>query len=51
MNFTPTTLFGLLGLSLFVGLIAKALTSKETATDITALSNGWGNIEKAAIHG
>lgn len=51
MNFTPTSIVGLLGLALFVGLVAKALTSKETAKIITAGSNGFTNIEKAAIHG
>ena len=51
MNFTPTTFVGLLGLVFIGGMIGRVLTSKSTAGNVTALSNGWANVEKAAIHG
>lgn len=50
MNVTPNGIFGLLGLALLVGLGAEALTSKNTAGNITAASNGWSNIEQSALH-
>lgn len=50
MNFTPNSFFGLLGLLVFGGIAADILSSKNTATDVTAASNGWSNIEKSALH-
>ena len=47
---TPNTFIGLLGLLVIGGMLAQALTSKETAHDITALSNGWANVERSALH-
>ena len=47
---TPTTFIGLLGLLVIGGMLADVLTSKETAHDVTALSNGWANVERAALH-
>jgi hypothetical protein len=47
---TPNSFIGLLGLLVIGGMLAEALSSKHTAGDITALSNGWANVEKAALH-
>ena len=51
MSFTPNTFIGLLGLLVVGGIIANALSSPHTASDISALSNGWSNVEKSALHG
>lgn len=50
MNWTPNTFIGLLGLLVVGGIIADTLSSKNTAGDVTALSNGWSNVEKSALH-
>jgi hypothetical protein len=47
---TPTTFIGLLGLLVLGGMLADVLSSKETAHDITALSNGWANVQRSALH-
>jgi len=47
---TPTTFIGLLGLLVIGGMLADTLTSKNTAHDVTALSNGWANVEHSALH-
>lgn len=47
---TPQSFIGLLGLLVIGGMFAEALTSKNTSSDITSLSNGWSNVEKSALH-
>lgn len=47
---TPNTFVGLLGLLVLGGMLADILSSKETAHDVTALSNGWANVERSALH-
>lgn len=47
---TPNTFIGLLGLLVLGGMLADILSSKETAHDLTALSNGWANVERSALH-
>jgi len=47
---TPNTFFGLLGLLVVGGMLADVLSSKEAAHEVTALSNGWANVEKSALH-
>jgi len=47
---TPNTFVGLLGLLVLGGMLADILSSKESANDLTALSNGWANVEKSALH-
>lgn len=51
MNFSPTTFIGLLGLLVIGGMLADTLSSSHTAGDISALSNGWANVEKSALQG
>lgn len=48
---TPNTFVGLLGLLVVGGMLADILSSKNAAGEITALSNGWSNVEKSALHG
>jgi hypothetical protein len=31
-------------------MLADTLTSKNTAADVTSLSDGWANVEKSALH-
>lgn len=47
---TPNTFIGLLGLLVLGGMLADILSSKNTAHDVTALSNGWANVERSALH-
>jgi len=47
---TPNTFIGLLGLLVIGGMLADVLSSKNTASDVTALSTGWANVERAALH-
>jgi hypothetical protein len=47
---TPNSFIGLLGLLVIGGMLADILSSKNTAHDVTALSNGWANVERAALH-
>ena len=47
---TPNTFVGVLGLLVIGGIIADMLSSKNTAGIITALANGWSNVEKSALH-
>lgn len=47
---TPNSFIGLLGLLVLGGMLADILSSKNSASDVTALSNGWSNVEKSALH-
>jgi hypothetical protein len=47
---TPNSFIGLLGLLVIGGMLADVLSSKETASDISHLANGWANVEKSALH-
>jgi hypothetical protein len=51
MNLSPNTFIGVLGLLVVGGMLADVLSSKNTAADVTSLSNGWASVEKAALSG